>query len=151
MENRSMEVHRFDWPLRRWDWFDTPELFGWLERVRPSFGPDDRLRVEEELTDETLVIRAEMPGLDPDKDIEITIGDGVLHLKAERKTEAREEVKGRVRSEFHYGSFDRIVRVPKDIVVEDVVAVYKDGILEVRVPYKVPTEAPPRKVPVGMG
>jgi HSP20 family protein len=148
MENKSLDVRRFEWPLRRWDWFDGPDLFRWIEGVRPFFGAEDRLRVEEELTDETLVIRAEMPGIDPDKDVEITVGDGVLHLRAERKTEAKEELQGRVRSEFHYGSFERMIRVPKDVVLDDVDATYKDGILEITVPYKVPTEAPPRKVAV---
>jgi HSP20 family protein len=149
MESKSMEFRRFDKPMRRWDWFDGPDLFRWLEGgVRPFFGPEDRLRVEEELTDDTLVIRAEMPGLDPDKDVEITVGDGVLHVRAERRSESKEERQGQFRSEFHYGSFERMFRVPKDVVLEDVGATYRDGILEITVPYKVPTEAPPRKVPV---
>jgi HSP20 family protein len=148
MESKSMDVRRFDRQLRRWDWFEGPDLFRWIEGVRPFFGAEDRIRVEEELTDDTLVIRAEMPGIDPDKDVEITVGDGVLHLRAERKSESKDEREGRFRSEFHYGSFDRMIRVPKDVVLEDVDATYKAGILEITVPYKVPTEAPPRKVPV---
>ena len=148
MDSKTMEVRRFDRPFRRWDFFDGPDLFRWFGGVRPFFGAEDQIRVEEELTDDVMMIRAEMPGIDPDKDVEITIGDGLLHIKAERSTEAKEDREGRFRSEFHYGSFERVMRVPKDVVLEDVTASYKDGILEVRVPYKVPTEAPPRKVDV---
>ena len=61
--------------------FDWPELF----QSVPS------LPVEEYLDGDTLVIRAELPGIDPDKDVEITIGDGLLHIHAERRQEEKVE------------------------------------------------------------
>ncbi len=146
--SKDIELKREEWPARLWDWFDAPELGRWFEGVRPWFRDEQRLRIEQELTDDTMVIRAEMPGIDPDKDVEITIDDGVLRVRAERKFEKKEEKEGGTRSEFHYGSFERALRVPKDVGVDDVKATYKDGILEVRVPYKVPTEAQPRKVAI---
>jgi HSP20 family protein len=145
---RDIEMRREEWPARLWDWFDSPELGKWFEGLRPMFRDEDRLRIEQEMTDDTMVIRAEMPGIDPDKDVEITVADGVLNIRAERRYEQKEEKEGRTRSEFRYGSFARAVRVPRDMSVEDVSASYKDGILEVRYPYKVPTETPPRKVTV---
>ena len=123
-----------------WDWFDAPD-FGRFFDVRPFFGRFDRLmRLEQELKDDMLVVRAELPGIDPDKDVEITVQDGMLHIKAERRSETKDEKDGSFRSEFHYGSFERYIRVPRETVMDDVKATYKDGILEVRCPYKVPTE-----------
>ena len=142
-----MRCDRSRWPSI-WDWFDGPEMVRWFEGMRPIFREEDRLRIEEEMTDDTMVIRAEMPGIDPDKDVEVTVADGLLSIRAERRFEEKEEKEGRTRSEFRYGSFARTVRVPQDMSLDDVTASYKDGILEVRYPYKVPTEAPPRKVAV---
>jgi HSP20 family protein len=145
--DKDIELKRDEWP-RLWDWFDTSDLSRWFEGLRPWFREEDRLRIEQEVTDDTLVIRVEMPGIDPEKDVDITLDDGVLRIRAERTAEAKDEAEGRMRSEFRYGSFERVVRVPRTVTVDDLEATYRDGILEVRIPYKVPTEAPPRKVPV---
>jgi len=137
--------------LSLWDWFESPD-FGRFFDFRPFFGRFDRLmRLEQELKDDVLVVRAEMPGIDPNKDVEITVQDGMLHIKAERRSESRDikdEVSGSFRSEFHYGSFERFIRVPKETAQDDVKATYKDGILEVTCPYKVPTEKVLKKVEV---
>ena len=114
-----------DWPpFPRW-----PEL--WRSRLLEGAEP---MRVEECQDVDTLVVRAEMPGLDPDKDVEITITDQTLHLRAERRQETKVEEQGRYRSEFHYGSFARSVPLPAGAAEDDVKATYKDGILEVRIP-----------------
>jgi HSP20 family protein len=143
---KDIETTRSERPARFWDLFDWPDR--WFEGVRPWFTGGEPLRIEQELTDDTLVIRAEMPGIDPDKDVEITVSGGLLRIHAERKSETKEEHAGRTRSEFRYGSFERTVRVPEDVNVDDVKASYKDGILEVRVPYKVPSEAGPVRVAI---
>jgi HSP20 family protein len=133
-----------------WEWFETPDLGRWFD-MRPFFGRFEPMRIEQELKDDTLVVRAELPGIDPDKDVEITLNEGVLRIKAERRSETKEEKEGTFHSEFRYGSFERVVRVPKETLMDDVKASYKDGILEVRCPYKVPTEAAPMKVEVTRG
>jgi HSP20 family protein len=146
--NKDIEMKHEEWPARLWDWFDVPEFGRWFEGLRPLFRDEARLRIEQELTGDTMVIRAEMPGIDPDKDVEITLDEGVLRIRAERRFEAKEEKKGLTRSEFRYGAFERALRVPEGVDVDDVTAAFKDGILEVRVPYKTPTEAAPRKVAI---
>ena len=135
-------------PARLWDWFDGPDFSRWFEERRPWFVGESGLPIEQELKDDTLVVRAEVPGIDPDKDVEISLQDGVLRIRAERTSEKTEKDKGLTRSEFRYGSFERAVRVPQDVTEDDVKASYKDGILEVSVPYKVPTEAQPRKIAI---
>jgi HSP20 family protein len=143
---KDIEPARAERPARLWDWFDWPDR--WFEGMRPWFGGEDRLRIEQELTDDTMVIRAEMPGIDPDKDVEITVANGVLRIHAERRSEKKEEQAGRTRSEFRYGSFERTMRVPEDVKLDDIKASYKDGILEVRIPCKGETETEARRVPV---
>ena len=112
------------------------------------FTGEDRLRIEQELTDGTMVIRAEVPGVDPDKDVEITVANGVLRMRVERRSEKKEEKAGWGRSEFRYGSFERAMRVPDNVEQGDVKASYKDGILEVRFPWKAPTTPEAMRVPV---
>jgi HSP20 family molecular chaperone IbpA len=110
------------------------DLMDWLEAGFPlAWRPPavgHHLRIEEFVDDDTFVLRAELPGIDPARDVEIEIGDGRLTISGER----REEHKEKTRREFHYGSFSRTVSLPAGIQEEDVTATYVDGVLEVRVP-----------------
>ena len=121
------------------DWFDRwfadwPRPRFWPE-LRRSFGEGmDLLRVEEFTEGDEVVVRAEMPGIDPDKDVQITVSDHTLQLRAERRQETKTEEKGGHRSEFHYGNLARTLQLPAGATDKDVKATYKDGILEVRIP-----------------
>lgn len=126
-----------EWPFARW-----PDL--WRSRLLEEIEP---MRVEEFEEDKTLVVRVEMPGLDPDKDVEIDVSDQKLHLRAERRQESKVEEKGRYRSEFRYGSFTRTVPLPAGATDKDVKATYKDGILEVRIPVD-EGRAAARRIPI---
>jgi HSP20 family protein len=125
-------IHRnrsdVDWPdLFSARMFDVPST--WKDLF-----DDNDMKVEEFRDGDTLVVRAEMPGIDPDKDVEITVSDGMLRLSAERRSETTTEDKKGYRSEFRYGSFSRSVRLPAGAGEDDVTATYDDGILEVRIP-----------------
>jgi HSP20 family protein len=119
--------------------------------MRPWFRGEDRLRIEQEMTDDSLVVRAEIPGVDPQKDIDITVENGMLRIHAERSYENKEEKEGRTRSEFRYGSFERTMRLPDDVKSDEVKATYKDGILEVTVPCRGAAERAPQKIEVTKG
>ncbi len=95
------------------------------------------MRLEDEIQDGHYVVRAEIPGIDPAKDIDIMVRDGQLTIKAER-TEKKES-KGR--SEFRYGSFGRLVTLPAGANEDDIKATYDKGILTVSV--AVPEQAAP--------
>lgn len=92
------------------------------------------LRVEEKVDDHEYVVRVEAPGIDPGKDVAVTVEGGVLSIAVERREEKREESKGATRSEFCYGSFHRSIPLPQGATGDDVKATYADGILEVRMP-----------------
>lgn len=99
--------------------------------LEPGMGLSPSVRVEDYVEGDTYVLRAELPGIDPDKDVEITVDRDVLTISGER----REEVKERNRQELHYGSFMRSVTLPGDAREKDISASYADGVLEVRVPF----------------
>ena len=134
------------WP----DWLTrgVPEWFRGFDLPADWFDRDG-MRLEEHRTDDMLVVRAEIPGIDPDTDVEITLEDGTLCIRAERKEshETTDEDSGRYRSEFRYGSFSRRLPLPAGASEADVEATYDDGILEIKVPLGPETEGP-RKVPV---
>ena len=91
-------------------------------------------------------VRAEIPGVDPGKDVDITVRDGVLTIKAER-TEKKES---NGRSEFSYGSFIRSVTLPAGADEDAIKASYDNGILTVQCPYKA-VEAAEKHVSVSPG
>ncbi len=97
------------------------------------------MKVEQFQDGSTLVVRAEVPGIDPDKDVDVSVSDGMLHIKAEREEKAEHRSKTGYRSEFRYGSFSRSVALPAGAREEDITATYKDGVLEVRAPAAAPT------------
>jgi HSP20 family protein len=80
------------------------------------------------------VVRAEMPGLDPDKDVELTVSDGVLWIDGQHRDENQTEEHGYVRHEVRYGAFSRSFPLPDGVTAADIDATYKDGRLEVRLP-----------------
>jgi HSP20 family molecular chaperone IbpA len=88
------------------------------------------MRLEDEMKDGKYEVRAELPGIDPAKDVDITVRDGVLTIKAERSE--KKELNGR--SEFSYGSFERTVSLPAGANEDDIKATYDKGILTVSVP-----------------
>ena len=110
-----------------------PGLVDWLESPwagPPQFTAAQSFRLEEVARDNRHLIRAELPGLDPERDIEVTVEDRTLTIHAER----RQEDDGPYRSEFRYGSLTRLVRLPVKVDAEDVTARYEKGVLEISVP-----------------
>ncbi|WP_432989920.1 Hsp20/alpha crystallin family protein [Dactylosporangium sp. CA-233914] len=101
------------------------------------------VRVEEYTDGTTYVVRAEAPGLDPDKDITVSVVGNRLHIRVER-TEERVD---KAHSEFHYGTFVRTLQLPPNAREEGITAAYVAGILEIRVPLTGAT-TPGREIPV---
>ncbi|MFG1933980.1 Hsp20/alpha crystallin family protein [Mycobacterium sp. NPDC048908] len=111
---------------------ELSDLFGGLPtlaHLRPLL--DNRLpRLEDEHKYGVYEVRAELPGVDPVADIEVTVHDGRLTIKAERTQTS--ESNGR--SEFSYGSFTRTLALPAGADEDDINATYDRGILTVSVP-----------------
>jgi HSP20 family protein len=129
------------------------EWFRALPMRRP-FGMDwpsgeELIRVDEYRDGDTQVIKADLPGIDPAKDVEITAADGMLRIKAERRIEQDREDKGYTRHEIRYGSMTRTLPLPEGVTESGITASYKDGMLEIRIPMPpAPKSTQPTTIPV---
>jgi HSP20 family protein len=113
------------------------------DEMRPSgaWAPD----IEIAETKEALTIRAEVPGMEP-KDMQVTLENGVLTLRGEKRQEMEQKDERLYRSERHYGSFARSLRLPANVDASNVTASFKNGVLTVVMP-KTP-EARGKAIPI---
>lgn len=112
---------------------EWPEVLRHPVLLWPEHGPE-RMRVEEFAEGGTFIVRVDLPGIDPEKDVEISLVGYMLHIDAERREEEKAEERHYVRREIHYGSFHRELPVPMGTLEADIQASYKDGMLEVHAP-----------------
>jgi HSP20 family protein len=112
-------------------WADVFDMFaGWpfWGGARDMFG-GQAMPLEDETTDGRYEIRAEIPGIDPVRDLDITVHEGRLTIEVERA----EKTGSKRRSEFSYGSFVRTVALPAGADDNDIKASYDKGILTISV------------------
>ncbi len=94
-----------------------------------------------------LVVRMELPGIDPKSDVQVTVEDGVLCLSGERRQDAATKEAGYYRRESSYGAFERRITLPEGMKIGDVIASYDNGVLEVVIPKAAQLREPVR-IPV---
>ncbi|MGZ4115106.1 MAG: Hsp20/alpha crystallin family protein [Actinomycetota bacterium] len=97
-----------------------------------------------------LVVRAELPGIDPEKDVTIEVQDHTLVIRGQRQQEERIEEGDIVRIESVYGSFNRMIQLPDGVNPDDIRASYNDGVLEVVVP-KAAEMSQGKRIPIQSG
>lgn len=96
-------------------------------------------------------ITMELPGV-AEEDIHLTVEDGVVHLKGEKKSSREEKGATWHFSERQYGSFARSFSLPEDADAAGVKADLKDGVLTVTLPKKAPEAvASAKRVPISRG
>ncbi len=121
------------------------DMAEWMEAPWTVLRPvtANPMRAEDFVADGRYVVRAELPGVDPESDIEVTASGRNLTIRAER----REEKDGKHRSEFRYGTFSRSFTLPDGADLGQIDATYDNGILEITIPLAEKDKAV-RKVPV---
>lgn len=107
----------------------------------PLFTPE--IRVEQLVEEGRFLVRAELPGLDPMKQVELIVLNGVLKIHAERT----EEKHDKSHTEFHYGRLDRTIVLPPGVMEDTGAATYANGILEITFKLGEPRE-PGRRIPI---
>ncbi|MEW6079408.1 MAG: Hsp20/alpha crystallin family protein [Thermodesulfobacteriota bacterium] len=117
--------------------FGRPVVSDWEKEWAPAIDVSE--------TENEYIVKAELPGINK-KDIDISLTDGVLTVKGEKKLEKKEEKENYHYMETRYGTFTRSLKLPEDASAEKVDATYADGVLTVTVP-KTET-AKPRKIEV---
>ncbi len=144
-----MALVRWD-PVRQLDSFqsDIDSVFDAFFGARPANGAARRWvpAIDVAETDQHLVLRADLPGVDKD-DVAIEIEGDLLTVSGERRTEHEERKGGYHRVERGFGSFTRSLSLPKGVDADQVEASFDKGVLEVRIPK--PAERKPHRVQVG--
>jgi HSP20 family protein len=98
-------------------------------------------------TDKEIVVEAELPGMD-DKDISLSLQDGILTIKGEKKLERDEEKENYRMMERRYGSFQRSVRLPDTVDEDKVEASFNNGVLKVSLPKRPEAIGKQRTIPI---
>ena len=106
------------------DFFQAPSIGrGWTAGGWPS--------IEVKETDKEVRISAELPGMS-DKDVDLSVQDGVMTIRGERKSEHEDRDRGW--SERYYGRFERRIGLPDGADEARCKADFRDGVLTVTIP-----------------
>jgi len=133
-------------PFVRWSPFQemldmTREMQSMLRQMPGLLGESRSEESQERFTPavdvaargDDVVIRVELPGIDPEKDVDISLEGNMLRVSGQRKAERKEEKEGYFFREMRYGSFERSLALPENITEEAITAEYRDGVLEVKI------------------
>jgi HSP20 family protein len=129
------------WEITPWRPFEFDRIRREMDRLWDSFLEGGSMRkagewlpsIDVSETKSDLVIKAELPGMDP-KEIDISMNNGLLTIKGEKKHEREEKDENYHLVERSYGSFTRSVRLPKEVQGDKITASFKNGVLRVTLP-----------------
>lgn len=144
--------------LVRWDPFrdllgmqrDLDRIFGDVGMIRPVATTTEGTLVpvmDVFTRGEDLVLRTELPGIKAE-DVDISVTDGVLTVKAERENSSEVSEEDYLLRETSWGTVQRSMRLPEGAPVEKIHAEYTDGVLEITVPKAAPKETRTHKIAV---
>lgn len=137
----AIERYRRRTPIR-WDPFwSLRGLQDEMNRLFTDFSGDDtetgfaKLTPAVDLvdTDDDVLVKVELPGIKKE-DVDITLNDGLLTIKGEKKVEKEEKEGSRYYFERKYGSFARTITLPAKVKSDKIKAKFTDGVLEVKLP-----------------
>lgn len=98
-------------------------------------------------TDQGLEVSAELPGVE-EKDLDVSIAEGLLTIRAEKRQEQKKEEKGYYLMERSYGTVSRSIRLPFDADPDKVSATFDKGVLKIAIPRPGEEQAKVRKIAV---
>jgi HSP20 family protein len=115
----------------------------------PKFEDGDDLvpSIDVRETETEFVVEAELPGMD-EKDVSVTMNNGVLTLKGEKKSEREEKKDSYYLSERHYGSFERSFQVADTVDAETVKATFEKGVLKVTMTKRPEAVKAEKRIPI---
>ena len=129
-------LDHFDLGSRRWPTISGSRL---SDIVFPNFDVHEN--------DTSLTIEAELPGVD-EKDVNVTIANGVLTVKGEKKFEQEEKKENYYLNERSFGSFERSIRLPESVADDSIDAKFEKGVLKIKATKKPGSQPAERKIPI---
>ncbi|WP_284754247.1 Hsp20/alpha crystallin family protein [Arthrobacter sp. efr-133-R2A-120] len=103
---------------------------------------DPSLRIEQYQEGDTLVVRVDLPGIDPETDVDISVAEDTLHIQARREEDVERVDKKGYRTELRYGERSRSIPLPRGVNQDGIAATYEDGVLEIRI--QLPEQSEPQ-------
>ena len=127
-------VRGWEWPFRRF-FEDLYQNVGEEGLGLPELWSEGRFVPAIDVSEDegSLTLTAEVPGM-KSEDLDVTVDNGVLTLRGEKKEEETKEGAGYHRVERRYGQFERRIRLPNYVDAGKIDASYKDGILRLVMP-----------------
>ncbi|HKZ20234.1 MAG TPA: Hsp20/alpha crystallin family protein [Acidimicrobiia bacterium] len=122
-----------------------------MERFPSEEARTIRPTIDMRRQDGDLVVTVELAGIDPEKDLDITIEDDVLLIKGQKTEETESKDEDRFIRERRYGSFERRIALPDGVEPNNVKASYDNGVLTVKVPVPTPSQPQPHRVQISRG
>lgn len=134
---------RFDMDLWREPFLDP------FKRFEDNFSALNKLTVRADMkeTDKAIAITAELPGVAED-DIDITVSEGRITIKAEKKGETAKDEGNMHLTERHYGSVQRTFTLPDTAEPDKAKASFKDGVITIDVPKRASAKTGTKKIPL---
>ncbi len=122
-----------DWPMRS----------SLIDRRLGQFIP----QIDVDETEKEVRITAELPGMD-EKEVEVTLTQGVLTIKGEKREEHEENKRDFHHSELRYGMFQRAIQLPADIDADKAKASFKKGVLRITLPKTAEAQSSRRRIQI---
>jgi HSP20 family protein len=145
-ENLRREIDRL------FEDFDSGFWGGAAKRSLFEFAPFGRLQAVANVPAVDIVqkdggyeITVELPGID-EKSVDVTLADGGLTIKAEKKDEKKEEKKDYYLSERRYGAFERYFAIPEGVDTGRISANFRNGVLTVALPKSADAQKQEKKI-----
>ena len=119
----------------RSEWDKLWDTFYWGRPPERSHAGEEEWQppIDVAETEGELVINVEIPGVDP-KDIDVSLSEGTLFIKGEKKQETEEKEEDYHLLERNYGSFTRSIHLPMEVQNDKISASYKNGVLTIILP-----------------
>lgn len=122
------------------EFFGGTSLPAWASE--PAFPAVDIIENDKDFT-----VKAELAGIPPE-DVEVSVTDGFLTIKGDKKEEKEEKSENYLRRETSYGSFQRTIALPETADTEKAEASFQNGVLNIAVPKKASAMQKPKKLQI---
>ena len=127
-------------------WDMVPNPFATLGHLQPA----EAIRLDVEDTGKEITVTAELPGM-TEADVDVSISDGRLVIRGEKKSDREHEDNGVLVRERVYGAIERTVPLPDGIDPDAAKAMFQDGVLKIAIPRSANSQAETKRIPVQAG